>query len=329
MFDLFKKQFIEVIDWTEEGDGILAYRFPTADREIQTGAELTVRDSQMALFVNEGNVADIFSPGRYKLTTQNLPILTTLMNWDKQFKSPFKSEVYFYSTREQIDQRWGTQSPITIRDKEFGPIRIRAFGTYSYKIEEPSTFYQKVSGSREYYSVTDLDGQLRSAIVTSMASMFGKGDIPFLDMAANQTLFSEQLKKELDQPFWDYGLKLCTFFVQSITLPEELQKQLDKQSSVNLVGDLQKYATFQAAEAIGDAAKNPGGLAGAGVSLGAGAAIGQAFANASGLGGGGAAAKAEEDPFVLLEKLGTLHEKGIITKEEFESKKAEILKRIS
>lgn len=328
MFDLFKKQFIDVIDWTEEGDGILAYRFPTADREIQNGAELTVRDSQMALFVNEGNIADIFSPGKYRLTTQNLPILTTLMNWDKAFKSPFKSEVYFYSTREQIDQRWGTQSPITIRDKEFGPIRIRAFGTYSYKIEEPSTFFQKVSGSREYYSVTDLDGQLRSATVTSIASMFGKGDVPFLDMAANQTLFSEHLKKELDQSFWDYGLKLCTFFVQSITLPEELQKQLDKQSSVSLVGDLQKYATFQAAEAIGDAAKNPGGLAGAGVSLGAGAAIGQAFANASGL-GGGAAAKAEEDPFVLLEKLGTLHEKGIITKEEFETKKAEILKRIS
>lgn len=331
MFDMFKKQFIDVIDWTESEDGVLQYRFPTADREIQTGAQLTVRDSQMALFVNEGNIADVFSPGRYKLSTQTLPILTTLLNWDKAFKSPFKSEVYFYSTREQIDQRWGTQTPINIRDKEFGVIRLRAHGTFSYKIEEPSTFYQKISGSRETYTVSDLDGQLRSTIITTIASKFGKGETPFLDMAGNQLTFSQQLKTELEPAFWNYGLKLCNFLVQSITLPDELQAYLDKQSSMNLVGDLRKYAQFQAADSISAAAKNEGGLAGAGVGLGAGAVIGQAFAQSTqGLTPDAKAQETEKsDPFELLEKLQGLLTKGIITQEEFDSKKAEILKRIT
>ncbi len=337
MFNMFKKQFIDVIDWTEEDDGVLAYRYPFEDMEIQNGAQLTVRESQMAVFVNEGNLADIFSPGRYQLTTKTLPILTNLLNWDKAFKSPFKSDVYFFSTREKVDQRWGTQQPITIRDKEFGPIRLRAFGTFSYKIEEPSTFHQKLSGTRERYTVAELDGQLRSLIVTTIASKFGGGDIAFLDMAANQTKLSEELKKELDLAFFDYGLKLCTFLVQSITLPEELQQYLDKQSSMNLVGDLNKYATFQAADSIKDAAQNEGGLAGAGVGLGAGAALGQAFTQAmggatqaaAGQAGGQQAGQKDEDPFELLEKLQGLLDKGIINQEEFDTKKADILKRIS
>jgi membrane protease subunit (stomatin/prohibitin family) len=335
MFDIFKKQFIDVIEWTEENNGTLAYRFPTIDKEIQTGAQLTVRDSQMAVFVNEGNIADVFAPGRYKLNTKTLPILTTLLNWDKAFQSPFKSDVYFFSTREQIDQRWGTQTPITVRDKEFGVLRLRAFGTYSYKIEEPSTFYQKISGTREAYTVSELDGQLRSQIITFLASKFGKSAIPFLDMAANQVEFSQQLKNELDQSFWTYGLRLTSFLVQSITLPEELQQYLDKQSSMNLVGDLKKYATFQAADSISLAAENSGGLAGAGVGLGAGAVIGQTFGQA--LAGQGSSnqnqdtdiAKEESDPFELLEKLQGLLTKGVISQEEFDAKKAELLKRIS
>lgn len=324
MFDIFKKQFIEVIEWVEPDNDVLAYRFPVMDREIKNGAVLTVRDSQMAVFVNEGNIADIFTPGKYNLTTQNLPILTTLMNWDKAFNSPFKAEVYFFSTREKIDQRWGTQQPITFRDKEFGAIRLRAFGSYSYKIEEPGTFYQKLSGTRDLYTVGDCDGQLRALVATTIATMLGSGQTPFLDMASNQMKFSDELKKQLDQPFWDYGLKLASFMVQSITLPEELQEYLDKQSSMNLVGDLKKYAQFQAADSIKDAAQNSGGLAGIGAGLGAGQMIGQAFGQVGSGGGSG-----EEDPFKTLEKLQALHEKGILTKEEFEAKKAEVLKRIS
>lgn len=328
MLDIFKKQFIDVIDWTENEDGVLAYRYPTMDKEIQNGAQLTVRDSQMAVFVNEGNIADTFSPGRYTLTTKTLPILTTLLNWDKAFKSPFKSDVYFFSTRDQIDQRWGTPTPISLRDKEFGVIRLKAFGTYSYCIEEPTTFYQKISGSRQTYTTSELDGQLRAAIATSIATKLGQGETPFLDMAANQTKFSAQLKSELDQPFWEYGLKLRTFLVQSITLPEELQKYLDKQSSMNLVGDLGKYANFQAADSISAAAQNSGGLAGAAVGLGAGAVIGQAFGK--GLEQStNTPANPDQDPFALLEKLQGLLSKGIISQEEFDAKKAEILKKIS
>jgi len=331
MFDIFKKQFIEVIEWTEEENGVLAYRFPTLDREIQNGAQLTVRESQMSLFVNEGNIADSFTPGRYKLTTGNMPIMTTLLNWDKAFKSPFKSEVYFFSTREQIDQRWGTQQPITIRDKEFGAIRLRAFGTFSYQIDEPNTFYGKISGTRQIYTVAELDGQLRSAIITTIASKLGKGETPFLDLAANQTLFSDQLKVELDSVFQNYGLKLCTFLVQSITLPEELQQYLDKRSEMNLVGDLNKYAHFQAADSIAAAAQNSGGMASAGVGLGAGAMMGQLFAQTTQGSIDASHAKPQEqgDPIELLEKLGALLAKGIITQEDFDAKKAELLKRIS
>lgn len=326
MFDLFKKQFIEVIEWTEDSDGVLSYRFPTLDKEIQSGAQLTVRDSQMALFVNEGNIADCFSPGRYSLTTQNMPIMTTLMNWDKAFKSPFKSEVYFFSTREQIDQRWGTQTPISIRDKEFGVIRLRAFGSFSYQIDEPTTFYQKISGSRASYTTSELDGQLRALIITHIATKLGQADTAFLDMAANQQKFSEQLKAELDMPFMQYGLKLNTFMVQSVTLPEELQEYLDKQSQMSLVGDLKKYANFQAADSIAAAASNPGGMAGAGMGLGVGAALGQQMAGALGQSSPSAA---QEDPYEKLEKLHSLLTKGVLTQEEFDRKKAEILKSIS
>lgn len=330
MFDLFKKQFIDVIEWTESGNGVLAHRFPTADKEIQTGAQLTVRESQMALFVNEGNVADVFSPGRYTLNTQNLPILTTLMNWDKAFKSPFKSEVYFFSTRDQLDQRWGTQQPIQIRDKEFGVIRLRAFGTFSYRVDEPTTFYQKCSGTKENYTTADLDGQLKSLIVTNIATTLGKAETPFLDMAANQLKLSEALKNDMDLAFFEYGLKLVSFYVQSITLPEELQAYLDKQSSMNLVGDLGKYAQFQAADSIKDAAQ-AGGVGMLGVGLNAAGLVGNTFNQglSQAAGGGSEPAKGGEDPFQVLEKLQQMHEKGILSKEEYEAKKAEVLKRIS
>jgi membrane protease subunit (stomatin/prohibitin family) len=255
-----------------------------------------------------------------------MPILTTLMNWDKAFKSPFKSEVYFFSTREQLDQRWGTQQPISIRDKEFGVIRLRAFGSFSYQIDEPGTFYQKVSGTRETYTASELDGQLRAMIITTIATKLGQGDTAFLDMAANQQKFSEQLKADLDLPFMSYGLKLNTFLVQSVTLPEELQEYLDKQSQMNLVGDLKKYANFQAADSIAKAASNPGGIAGAGVGLGVGAAMGQMLADSM---PGHSAGGLQEDVYAKLEKLHGLMEKGVLTQDEFNSKKAELLKSIS
>jgi membrane protease subunit (stomatin/prohibitin family) len=274
----FSKQFIDVIQWTEPEDGILAYRYPMEDMEIQNGGKLTVRESQMAVFVNEGRVADVFCPGLYTLSTQTLPILTYLMNWDKAFKSPFKSDVYFFSTRLQTNQRWGTPNPITIRDKEFGAIRLRGFGIYSYRIADPKTFYLKLSGTREIYRVPDLEGQLRNTIIAKMTDAFAQSGVPFLDMAANQGLTAEKISEVLKPVFADLGLGLDSFVVENLSLPDELQKILDQRISMNMLGDLNKYTQFQTAQAIPIAAANEGGgAAGAGVGLGAGLAMGQAM----------------------------------------------------
>jgi membrane protease subunit (stomatin/prohibitin family) len=276
--DFFKKQFIDVIHWTEPDDGILAYRYPMQDMEIQNGAVLTVRESQSALFVNEGRGADAFGPGRYTLTTATLPILTNLQNWDKAFASPFKSDVYFFSTRQQINQKWGTQQPVTIRDKDFGAIRLRAFGIYSYHVNDVRVFHQKVSGTREIYRSADLEGQLRNTIIARMADAFAESGIPFLDMAANQTEMAQRIGDFLKPSFTEFGLTLDTFLVESLSMPEELQKILDQRISMNIVGDLGKYTQFQVAQAIPIAAANEGGIAGVGAGLGAGFGIAQQMA---------------------------------------------------
>ena len=329
LFDAFRKQFIDVIDWTESGDGVLAYRYPMQDREIQNGAVLTVTETQVALFVNEGELADVFAPGRYTLTTNSLPVLTALKNWDKLFKSPFKSDVYFFSTREQIDQRWGTPNAIVVRDKELGPIRIRAHGTFSYRLKNPSVFFKKISGTRDVYTTEELQNQLRSVVLTRLATFLGGAQVAFLDMAANQMKFSDTLKEALAPSFEEYGLKLESYFVQSISLPEELQTHLDKVASMQMVGDLRKYAQFQGAEALGGVGK--GGASdgvGAGVGMGAGMAMGQAMANALG-GGQGAGGGPSDDPLATLNRLHELLGKGVISQAEFDAKKAELLKRIT
>jgi len=277
----FSKQFIDVIQWTEPEDGILAYRYPMEDMEIQNGGKLTVRDSQMALFVNEGRIADVFGPGLYTLNTQTLPILTYLMNWDKAFKSPFKSDVYYFSARLQTNQRWGTATPITIRDKEFGAVRLRAYGIYSYRISDPKLFYQKLSGTRDIYRVADLDGQLRNTIVGRMTDMFGHSSIPFLDLAANQVELSKQMSEAMQPVFADLGLGLDTFVVENVSLPDELQKLLDQRIGMNMVGDMGRYTQFQVAQSLPIAAGNEGGgAAGIGVGLGAGLTMAQSMMSA-------------------------------------------------
>ena len=279
--DFISKQFIDVIDWVEPEDGILAYRYPMQDREIQNGGKLTVRDSQLALFVNEGHAADAFGPGLYTLNTNTLPILTYLRNWDKAFQSPFKSDVYFFSSRIQTDQHWGTQNPITIRDKEFGAIRLRGFGIYSYHVKDAKTFYNKISGTRDLYRTADLEGQLRNTIVAKMTDAFATSQVPFLDMAANQAALGEKIKEQMNPAFADFGLELDTFVVENLSLPEELQKVLDQRISMNMVGDMGRYTQYQVAQSIPIAAGNEGGGAvGVGAGLGAGVAIGQAMMDA-------------------------------------------------
>jgi membrane protease subunit (stomatin/prohibitin family) len=339
LWDFVKKQFIDIIQWTEDDQGTLAYRYPMQDMEIQYGASLTVRESQLAVFVDEGRVADVFQPGRYKLTTQTIPVLTYLKNWDKLFESPFKSDVYFFSTRLQVDQKWGTPNPITFRDKEFGAVRLRAFGIYTYRIVDPKAFYLNVSGTRERYVGDDLSGQLRNTIVGSMTDLFAESGIPFLDLAANQDELAAKLREKLADNFKALGLELSGFVVENVSLPEDLQKILDQRIGMNMVGDMARYTQFQVASSIPTAAANEGGVAGAGAGLGAGLAMGQAMAqslgqtmqNSGGAQGGASGAEKKEsaqDVMQLLEKLHDLKTKGVLSEDEFNTKKADLLKKL-
>lgn len=278
--DFIAKQWIDVIEYTEPEQGILAYRYPMQDMEIQNGGKLTVRDSQIAVFVNEGRIADVFGPGLYTLNTNTLPILTYIMNWDKKFQSPFKSDVYFFSTRIQTDQRWGTATPLTIRDKEFGAVRVRGYGIYSWHISDPKAFYTKVSGTRELYRVPDLEGQLRNTIVGRMTDAFAQSTIPFLDMAANQVELGNKIAEGLKPSFADLGLTLDSFVVENLSLPEELQKLLDTRIGMNMLGDMGRYTQYQVANSMPIAAANEGGIAGLGAGIGAGFTIGQTMVNA-------------------------------------------------
>jgi len=283
------KQFIDVLQWTESEDGVLAYRYPMQDMEIQNGGKLTVRDSQMAAFVNLGRIADIFGPGLYTLNTLNLPLLTDLMNWDKKFESPFKSDVYFFSVRLQVNQHWGTPNPVTIRDKEFGAVRLRGFGIYSYHVGDPRTFYTKVSGTRDTYRVADLEGQLRNTIIGRMSDTFAESNVPFLDMAANQIALGEKIGESLKPVFTDLGLVLDSFVVENLSLPDDLQQRLDERIGMNIVGDMGRYTQFQVAQSMPIAAGNEGGgAAGIGVGLGAGLTMAQSMMNAMKPGPGGA-----------------------------------------
>jgi membrane protease subunit (stomatin/prohibitin family) len=272
------KQFIDVIEWNEPQDGILSYRYPMRDLEIQNGGQLTVSESQIAAFVNEGKIADVFGPGLHTLNTRNLPILTDLLNWDKDFESPFKSEVYFFSTRQQMDQKWGTAEPITIRDNEFGAVRLRCFGIYSYRIADPRQFFNQVSGTRGVYFAEDLDGQLRNTILAHITDGFANSNVAFLDLAANQTRLAAQISEGLKPVFAALGLELTQFVVENISMPEELAKVLDQRIGMKMVGDMGRYTQYAAAESLDLAAANTGGGAGVGMGLGAGAAVAQVLA---------------------------------------------------
>jgi membrane protease subunit (stomatin/prohibitin family) len=230
--------------------------------------------------VNEGRLADVFGPGRHRLDTQNLPLLTNLQHWDKLFESPFKSDVYFVSTRLRLNQRWGTQTPVTVRDAEFGIARIRAYGTYAYRIVDPARFHKEVSGTRDVYAMQDLEGQLRNLAVTRMSDTLAGSGIAFLDLAANQVALGEQIAERLAGDFGEFGLALEGFVVESLSLPDELQQRLDERIGMGIVGSNERYAQFQAARSIPVAAANEGGAAGIGAGLGAGMSMGQMMTEA-------------------------------------------------
>jgi membrane protease subunit (stomatin/prohibitin family) len=322
-----KKQFIDILQWNEDTEGVLAYRYPMQDFEIQYGGSLTVRESQLAVFVNEGKIADVFGPGLYKLTTQTLPVLTYLKNWDKLFESPFKSDVYFFSSRVQTGRKWGTPQAITLRDPDFGMVRLRAFGMYSYRIADARKFFTEISGTRAVYTRDDLEEQLRGILVSTIASALGASSVPFLNMAANQTLMGDQVKGSVTAAYEKYGLSVDAFNVTSINLPEDLQEALDRRISMGMAGDLNKFTQYQVATSIPLAAQNEGGIAGLGAGLSAGMAFGQTMAQ--GIAGAQTAAVAAQDaPEARLEKLKGLLDKGLISSADYDAAKAELLKKL-
>jgi membrane protease subunit (stomatin/prohibitin family) len=291
-------QFIEVIEWLDDTKDTLLYRFPVAGQEIKNGAQLIVRESQAAVFVFEGQVADVFGPGKYTIDGGNTPILSKLGAWKYGFNSPFKSEVYFVNTKQFTDMKWGTSNPVMLRDADFGIVRLRAFGAYSMRVADPGEFIKQIAGTNAHFQTEDIEGQLKRAIVTEFSDAIGELKIPALDLAAQYKEMGEAIRGKINEEFKGYGLEITKFYIENISLPPEVEAAMDKRASMGALGDAQKYMQFQAADALRDAAQNEGGGAGLGAGLGAGFAVGGQMANvfgqqAQGAGqhqGGGAAA---------------------------------------
>jgi membrane protease subunit (stomatin/prohibitin family) len=290
-------QFIEVIEWLDPSQDTLLYRFPVYQQEIKNGAQLIVRESQAAVFVFEGQVADAFAPGRYTIDGGNTPILSKLGAWKHGFNSPIKSEVYFVNTKQFTDMKWGTSNPIMLRDSDFGIVRLRAFGAYSLRVADPGTFIKEIAGTNAHFQTEDIDGQLKRAIVSEFSDAIGEMKIPALDLAAQYKELGDAIRGKINQDFNSYGLEVTKFYIENISLPPEVEAAMDKRASMGALGDAQKYMQFQAADALRDAAQNEGGGAGLGAGLGAGFAVGNQMAGAFGgqmggqqQGGGGATA---------------------------------------
>ncbi|CAN5343443.1 hypothetical protein BH10ACI2_BH10ACI2_08410 [soil metagenome] len=294
IFDRVKEealnQFIEVIEWLDDTQTTLVYRYPVHGQEIKNGAQLIVRESQAAVFVFEGQVADVFTPGKYTIDGGNTPILSKLGAWKYGFNSPFKSEVYFVNTKQFTDMKWGTSNPIMLRDADFGIVQLRAFGAYSLRVADPAQFIKEIAGTNAQFQTEDIDVQLKRAIVTEFSDALGELKIPALDLAAQYKEIGETIRGKINEDFNTYGLEVTKFYVENVSVPEEVQAAINKRASMGALGDAQTYMQFQAADALRDAAQNEGGGAGLGAGLGAGFAVGGQMANVFGQQAGGAAA---------------------------------------
>jgi membrane protease subunit (stomatin/prohibitin family) len=273
IWDKLTGEFVDIVEWTDNSRDTLVYRFQRYNNEIKYGAKLTVREGQVAVFVNEGSLADVFQPGMYTLQTENMPLLSTLRGWKYGFNSPFKAEVYFVATRIFTDAKWGTKNPIMLRDPEFGMVRLRAFGNFSYRVSDPATLIKNIVGTDGHFTVDELGDQLKDMLVARFAGALGEAKIAALDLAAHQDEVGKALVSKLTADFVPFGLQVVTLAVENISLPPEVEAAMDKRTSMGVIGNLGAFTQFQTANAITDAAKNPGGLAGAGVGLGAGFAM--------------------------------------------------------
>ncbi|MGA0539902.1 SPFH domain-containing protein [Neotabrizicola sp. VNH66] len=292
VFDFLKGEFIDVISWLDDTRDTMVWRFERRGQAIKMGAKLTVREGQAAVFIHEGQLADVFGPGLYMLETNNMPIMTTLQHWDHGFQSPFKSEVYFVNTTRFNDQKWGTKNPVMARDPEFGPVRLRAFGTYSMRVTDPGLFIKEIVGTDGEFTTDEVSMQIRNMIVQQASQVLAGSGIPVLDMAANTEQLGGIIAKAIAPKVAEYGLSIPEFYVENISLPEEVEKAMDKRTSMGVVGDLNKYMQFNAAEAMG----NPASGAGSAMATGAGMAMGMGMAQNMGPWGAAPAAAAASAP---------------------------------
>jgi membrane protease subunit (stomatin/prohibitin family) len=280
IMDALRSQFIEVIEWLDNSSNTMLYRFPVEGQEIKNGARLVVRESQAAVFVFQGQIADVFPPGTYTVEGGNTPILTKLGAWKFGFNSPFKSEVYFVNTKQFTDLKWGTPNPIMMRDADFGMVRLRAFGIYTMRIIDPRAFIKEIAGTNARFETEGIEGQLKRTLVSGFTDSLGESKIPALDLASNYDELSRFSRTKLNEEFKAFGLELTKFIVENISLPPEVEAAMDKRTSMGVIGDVNRYTQFQAADAMRAAAENPSGGAGTGAGLGAGFAIGNAMAGA-------------------------------------------------
>ena len=281
LFNFLSGEFIDVIDWTDDTRDTMVWRFERRGNAIKYGAKLTVRESQVAVFVHEGQIADVFTPGLYILETNNMPVMTTLQHWDHGFRSPFKSEVYFVSTRRFTDLKWGTKNPVTLRDPEFGPVRLRAFGTYSVRVTDPAKFITEIVGTDGEFTMDEIGFQIRNIIVQEFSRVLAQSGIPVLDLAANTDQLGKLVAGQITGVISAYGLELPELYVENISLPSEVEAALDKRTAAGIVGDLSRYTQFSAAEAMTKAAGTPGSAMGAGIGAGMGMGMGMAMGGAA------------------------------------------------
>lgn len=279
LFDKLRGELVDIIEWVDDSQHTLVWRFPRYQNEIKNGAQLIVRPGQLAVFVHRGELADVFEPGHYELKTDNLPLLSTLQGWKYGFNSPFRSEVYFVSTRQITDLKWGTPNPIMLRDADFGPIRLRAFGTYALKALDPKILIKELVGTDGNFETDEVAELLRSTINTAFADMIGQRKIAALDLAAHYRELSDDLRKMVCERIDDeYGLEVTQLFIVNVSLPEEVEKAMDTRSSIGVMGDLNRFQQYQMGQAMGAAANNPGGGGAAdGLGLGLGFAMAQRF----------------------------------------------------
>lgn len=282
LWDRLKHELIDIIEWLDDSNNTLAYRFERFQNEIKYGAKLIVREGQMAVFINEGKIADVFKPGTYTLTTQNLPILATLLGWKYGFESPFKAEVYFVSTRKFTDLKWGTPGPATMRDKDFGVVRVTAFGIYALRVVDPGTFVKDLVGTDNRFTIEEIANNLRGKIGTRIKEVMPELGMTIIDLEAKVTELGTRIKDRIQPDFAAMGLELVEVQVQDVGLPEEVEKAIDKSGAIRAIGNLQAYAAYETAGAIKDAATTPNSMAGAAMGLGAGFAMGNQMTGATG-----------------------------------------------